>query len=89
MVLRSVVVDSPLFSTHRNGQTFRRCGNAAADPDVIRSQPRSAPAPARNGFSASAIRGVLKSIAEREDVNVSLQIHSHEEETEMLARGSH
>ena len=43
----------------------------------------------RNGFSASAIRGVLKSIAEREDVNVSLQIHSHEEETEMLARGSH
>ncbi|MEK7949476.1 KH domain-containing protein [Luteolibacter soli] len=40
----------------------------------------------RNGFSASAIRGVVKSIAEREDVNVSLQIHSHEEEAEMQAR---
>lgn len=40
----------------------------------------------RNGFSASAIRGVLKAAAERADVNVSLQIHSHEEEKEMLAR---
>ncbi|MCW1887429.1 KH domain-containing protein [Luteolibacter flavescens] len=40
----------------------------------------------RNGFSASAIRGVIKSISEREDVNVSLQIHSHEEEAEMQAR---
>ena len=43
----------------------------------------------RNGFSASAIRGVLKSITEREDVNVSLQIHSTEEENEMLARERH
>jgi predicted RNA-binding protein YlqC (UPF0109 family) len=43
----------------------------------------------RNGFSASAIRGVLKSITEREDVNVSLQIHSTEEEIEMLARERH
>jgi predicted RNA-binding protein YlqC (UPF0109 family) len=43
----------------------------------------------RNGFSASAIRGVIKSIAEREDVNVNLQIHSHEEEAEMQARERH
>lgn len=41
----------------------------------------------RNGFTASAIRSVLKAAAEREGVQVSLQIHSHEEETEMLARG--
>lgn len=41
----------------------------------------------RNGFTASAIRSVLKAAAEREGVQVSLQIHSHEEEAEMLARG--
>lgn len=41
----------------------------------------------RNGFTASAIRSVLKAAAEREGVQVSLQIHSHEEETELLARG--
>ncbi|MCH7225231.1 KH domain-containing protein [Haloferula sp. A504] len=40
----------------------------------------------RNGFSASAIRGVLKAAAERADVQVNLQVHSHEEEAEMLAR---
>jgi len=41
----------------------------------------------RNGFTASAIRSILKAAAEREGVQVSLQIHSHEEETELLARG--
>ena len=40
----------------------------------------------RNGFTASAIRSVLKAAAERERVQVSLQIHSHEEEAEMVAR---
>ena len=40
----------------------------------------------RNGFTASAIRSVLKAAAEREGVQVSLQIHSHEEEAEMMAR---
>ena len=40
----------------------------------------------RNGFSASAIRGVIKAAAERDGVQVNLQIHSHEEEEEMLAR---
>jgi predicted RNA-binding protein YlqC (UPF0109 family) len=40
----------------------------------------------RNGFTASAIRSVLKAAAEKEGFQVSLQIHSHEEETEMLAR---
>ena len=41
----------------------------------------------RNGFTASAIRNVLKAAAEKEGVQVTLQIHSHEEEEEMLARG--
>ena len=41
----------------------------------------------RNGFTASAIRSMLKAAAEREGVQVSLQIHSHEEEVELLARG--
>ena len=40
----------------------------------------------RNGFSASAIRGATKAAAERAGVQVSLQVHSHEEEEEMLAR---
>lgn len=40
----------------------------------------------RNGFTASAIRNVLKAAAEKEGVQVSLQIHSHEEEAEMMAR---
>jgi predicted RNA-binding protein YlqC (UPF0109 family) len=40
----------------------------------------------RNGFTASAIRSLLKAAAEREGVQVSLQVHSHEEEAEFLAR---
>lgn len=42
----------------------------------------------RNGFTASAIRSILKAAAERQGVQVSLQIHSHEEEAEMLAKGN-
>ncbi len=41
----------------------------------------------RNGFTASAIRNVLKAAADKEGVQVSLQIHSHEEEAELMARG--
>lgn len=40
----------------------------------------------RNGFTASAIRSVLKAAAEKEGVQATLQIHSHEEEAEFLAR---
>ena len=40
----------------------------------------------RNGFTASAIRSVLKAAAEKEGVQVTLQIHSHEEEAELMAR---
>jgi predicted RNA-binding protein YlqC (UPF0109 family) len=40
----------------------------------------------RNGFTASAIRNVLKAAADKEGVQVALQIHSHEEEAELLAR---
>ncbi len=42
----------------------------------------------RNGFTASAIRSLLKAAAEREGVQVSLQVHSHEEEAELLERES-
>ncbi len=41
----------------------------------------------RNGFTASAIRNVLKAVGEKEGVQVSLQIHSQEEEAELQARG--
>jgi len=41
----------------------------------------------RNGFTASAIRNVMKAAGEREGVQVSLLIHSHEEEAQMAARG--
>jgi len=41
----------------------------------------------RNGFTASAIRNVLKAAADKEGVHVSLQIHSQEEEAELVARG--
>lgn len=41
----------------------------------------------RNGFTASAIRNVLKIAAEREGVQVSLLIHSHEEEADLMAKG--
>ena len=40
----------------------------------------------RNGFTASAIRSMLKGVAEREGVQVSLHVHSHEEEADLLAR---
>jgi predicted RNA-binding protein YlqC (UPF0109 family) len=40
----------------------------------------------RNGFSASAIRGVVKAASERANVQTTLQIHSHEEEEEMMAK---
>ena len=40
----------------------------------------------RNGFTASAIRSVLKGVAAREGVQVSLHVHSHEEEADLLAR---
>lgn len=44
----------------------------------------------RNGFTASAIRNVLKAAADKEGVQITLQIHSHEEEAEQLARsGEH
>jgi uncharacterized protein len=41
----------------------------------------------RNGFTASAIRSAMKSAAEREGIQFTLQIHSHEEEAQRIARG--
>ncbi len=40
----------------------------------------------RNGFTASAIRSILKAAAEQHGIQALLQIHSHEEETELLLR---
>jgi len=40
----------------------------------------------RNGFTASAIRSILKAAAIRDNVNATLQIVSHEEERERLER---
>ena len=39
----------------------------------------------RNGFTASAIRNVLKAAAMRDGIHASLQIHSHEEEQQRIA----
>jgi predicted RNA-binding protein YlqC (UPF0109 family) len=36
----------------------------------------------KNGFTASAIRSVMKAAAERHNVQFTLQIHSHEEEAQ-------
>lgn len=41
----------------------------------------------RNGFTASAIRSIIKAASEKEGLQISLQIHSHEDEAQMLARG--
>ncbi len=39
----------------------------------------------RNGFTASAIRNVMKAAALRQGIHASLQIHSHEEEQQRMA----
>lgn len=39
----------------------------------------------RNGFTASAIRNVLKAAASRDGIQASLQIYSHEEERQRMA----
>ena len=38
----------------------------------------------RNGFTASAIRNILKAAAQRDNINATLQIVSHEEEQQRL-----
>ncbi|TAG11162.1 MAG: KH domain-containing protein [Verrucomicrobia bacterium] len=54
---------------------------------LILSKPDVAMLIGRNGFTASAIRNLLKAAADKEDVQISLHIHSHEEEDEMLKSG--
>ena len=39
----------------------------------------------RNGFTASAIRNVMKAAAIKQGIQASLQIHSHEEERQRMA----
>lgn len=39
----------------------------------------------RNGFTASAIRNVMKAAAIRHGIQAGLQIHSHEEERQRMA----
>lgn len=43
----------------------------------------------RNGFTASAIRNVLKAAADKEGVQVTLQIHSNEEEDDLSKGDEH
>jgi len=52
---------------------------------LIVAQPDVAILIGKNGFTASAIRNVLKAAAIRDGVYVNLQIHSHEEERERVA----
>ena len=40
----------------------------------------------RNGFTASAIRSVMKAAADRSNVQFTLHIHAHEEEADRAAR---
>jgi uncharacterized protein len=40
----------------------------------------------RNGFTASAIRGLLKAAAEAHGIHALLQIHSHEDEIALMAK---
>ena len=42
----------------------------------------------KNGFTASTLRSLLKAAAEKFGVQVSLQIHSHEEENQRLEAAS-
>ena len=53
---------------------------------LVLAKPDGAMLIGRTGFTASAVRGILKAAAEREGVQVSLQIHSQEEEAEILAK---
>jgi uncharacterized protein len=53
---------------------------------LVLAQPDVAMLIGRNGFTASAIRSILKAAADKEGVQVTLQIHSQEEEAEFLAR---
>ena len=52
---------------------------------LVVAQPDVAMLIGRNGFTASAIRNVLKAAAIRDGIHASLQIHSHEEEQQRIA----
>ncbi len=52
---------------------------------LIVAQPDVAMLIGRNGFTASAIRNILKAAATRDGIHASLQIHSHEEEQQRIA----
>jgi uncharacterized protein len=52
---------------------------------LIVSQPDIAILIGKNGFTASAIRNVLKAAAIREGITATLQIVSHEEEQQRMA----
>jgi predicted RNA-binding protein YlqC (UPF0109 family) len=53
---------------------------------LILTQPDVALVIGRNGFTASAIRSVMKAAAQRDGVEFTLQIHSHEEEATRTMR---
>ena len=52
---------------------------------LVLSQPDVAMLIGRQGFTASTIRSMIKAAAEREGVQVSIRIHSHDEERQYTA----
>ena len=65
-----------------------RIGNSGENKVSFRlvlSQPDVATLIGRQGFTASTIRSMIKAAAEREGVQVSLRIHSHDEERQYTA----
>jgi len=53
---------------------------------LILTQPDVALVIGRNGFTASAIRSLMKAAARRDGIDFTLQIHSHEEEATRTMR---
>lgn len=62
-----------------------RSGDKKVNFRLVLSQPDVATVIGRQGFTASTIRSLIKAAAEREGVQVSLRIHSHEEERQYTA----
>lgn len=54
---------------------------------LVLAQPDVAALIGKNGFTVAAIRNVLRAATDQAGVQVSLMIHSHEEEAELVSRG--
>lgn len=74
-------IKDPKLAELRIGQS----GDNRLNFRLILSQPDVATLIGRQGFTASTIRSLAKSAAEREGIKVNLRIHSHEEERQYTA----